>query len=121
MPLLEVFSDTTTIIGDYISPSLYATKKVTVLSGSTTIYSLATTAYTGAFFDYTIVGNDGARSGNIMSIWSGATVNLYETKTTDIGSTTGVTFSMSISGNSVLLTATSQLSACTLKTIVRSI
>jgi len=126
LPVLEVFSNYTTLIGDFYNPSLYTTTGITVNSGvTTTIYSMPTSAYTGAYFDYTLKSNDstGARAGNIMAIWSGNTVNFTETKTSDIGSTTGVTFSMAVtdSGNTVTLSSSATTSSWYLKTIIRSI
>ena len=126
LPVLEVFSDYTTLIGDFYNPSLYTTTGITVNSGATTtIYSLPTSAFTGAFFEYTVKNTDniGLRAGNIMSIWSGNTVNFTETKTSDIGSTTGLTFSMSVinSGNTVTLTSSADTNNWIVKTIIRSI
>jgi hypothetical protein len=126
LPVLEIFSDYTTLIGDFYNPSLYTTTGITVNSGvTTTIYSLPTSAFTGAFFEYTVKNTDniGLRAGNIMSIWSGNTVNFTETKTSDIGSTTGLTFSMSVinSGNTVTLTSSANTNNWIVKTIIRSI
>jgi hypothetical protein len=120
-PILEVFSDNTTIIGDYQAPSLYTTKKSTLSSGSNNIYSFATASYTGAFIDYTLTSGANARSGNMMGIWNGSTVRFTDNSTLDIGVTTGVTFSMVISGTYAVLQVNSDSSGWTVKTIIRSI
>jgi hypothetical protein len=75
LPILKVNSDSTILMGSYLAPSLNTTVKTTANSGLTTIYSIPTSAYTGAFFEYTV--NDGLnlRAGSIMSIWSGSTIN----------------------------------------------
>ena len=82
LPILEVFSDNTTLMGSYLAPSLNTTAKVTATTGTTNVYSIPTSAYTGAFFDYTVSDGTNLRAGNIMSIWSGTSVNYSETSTT---------------------------------------
>ena len=122
LPILEVFSDNTTLMGDYLSPSLNTTKKVSAGLGTTTIYSIPVSAYTGAFFDYTVSDGTNLRSGNIMSIFNSSDIRYSETSTTDIGNTSGVTFNMIISGGtSAVLQTSGTTSGWTVKTIVRSI
>ena len=123
LPILEVFSDNTTLMGSYLSPSLNTTTKVSLTAGTNTIYSIPTSAYTGAFFDYTLIstGSTGARAGTIMSIWSGSTAQYTETSTNDIGTTTGVTFSVAVSGSNAVLSSSATTAGWTVKTIVRSI
>ena len=122
LPIFEVFSDDRILMGTYLAPSLNTTVRTTANSGVTNIYSIPTSAYTGAFFDYTLVGNGGARSGNIMSIWSGTTAEFNEVTTNDIGSSTnGVTFNVSVSGSSAILAVSAVTGTYTIKTIVRSI
>jgi hypothetical protein len=121
LPVLEVFSDNTILMGNYQSPSLNTTVKKSLTSGTNNIYSIPTSGYTGAFFDYTLISASGARAGNIMSIWSGSSAQYTDTSTNDIGNTTGVTFSVVVSGSSAVLQSTSATSGWTLKTIVRSI
>jgi len=121
LPILEVFSDSTTLMGSYLAPSLNTTVRKTISTGSTTVYSIPTSAYTGAFFEYTIIGSAGARAGNIMSIFSGVTVQFTEITTNDIGNTTPVTFSMNVSGGFAILSSSATTTGWTLKTIVRSI
>ncbi len=123
LPILEVFSDNTTLIGNYLAPSLNTTTKTTLISGTNNIYSIPTSAYTGAFFDYTLIstGSTGARAGTIMSIWSGSTAQYTDVSTNDIGNTGGVSFSVGVYGNYAILTSSATTSGWILKTIVRSI
>ncbi len=121
LPIVEVFSDGTTLIGDYQAPGLYTSKNKTLTAGTNTVYLIPTSAYTGAFFDYTVIGTSGARAGSIMSIWSGVSVNYTEVTTNDIGQTSGVTFTMSISGSYAVLNASGSTSGWIVKTIIRSI
>jgi len=122
LPILEAFSDNTILMGSYLAPSLNTTTKVNATTGTTNIYSIPTSAYTGAFFDYTVSDGTNLRAGNIMSIWSGTSINYTETSTTSLGSTTGITFNMVISGGTTAVLQTSGTTeGWTVKTIVRSI
>ena len=121
LPIVEVFSDNTILMGSYLAPSLNTTVKITANSGTTNIYSIPTSAYTGAFFEYTVNDGTNLRAGSIMSIWSGNTVNYTETSTTDIGNTTPITFNMISSSGFTLLRTSATTNSWTVKTIVRSI
>jgi hypothetical protein len=123
LPIVEVFSDSTMLVGSYQSPALNTTVRKTLTGGTNTIYSIPTSAYTGAFFDYTLIssGSTGARAGTIMTIWSGSTAQFTETPTPSIGSTTGVTFSVGVSGGNAVLSSSATTAGWVVKTIVRSI
>ena len=122
LPILEVFSDNTTLIGDYQDPMLITTKKVTMTnSGSFVVYSLPTASYDTAFFDYSIKSGSNARAGQIMAIQSGSSVNFTETTTTDFGSTTAVSFTVIVSGSNMVLTGSASTGSWTIKTIVRGL
>jgi hypothetical protein len=121
LPILEVFSDNTTLMGSYLAPSLNTTARVIATTGTTNVYSIPTSAYTGAFFDYTVSDGTNLRAGNIMSIWSGTSVNITETQTTDFGNTSGLTFNMVISSGNAILRTSGVTGNWTVKTIVRSI
>jgi len=121
LPILEVFDDDTVHMGSYQAPSLNTTVKLNPSTGSTTVYSIPMSAYTGAWFEYTVSNTGGARAGQIMSIFSGNTVNFTETTTTDIGSTSDVTFSMSADSTNTLLQVSATTTGWEVKTIVRSI
>jgi hypothetical protein len=123
LPILEVFSDDRILMGSYLAPSLYTTKRSTLTGGTNTIYEIPTSAYTGAFIEYTLIstGSTGARAGSIMAIWSGSSAQFTEVTTNDIGSTTGVTFSIGVVSSSATLTSSATTSGWTLKTIIRSI
>jgi hypothetical protein len=121
LPILEVFSDNTILMGSYIAPSLNTTTKTTTTVGSNTIYTIPTASYTGAFFEYTAVSASNARAGSIMAIHNGGTVRFTETTTTDIGTTTGLTLGVIQTGGNFALTGSSATAGWTIKTIVRSI
>ena len=110
-----------TLVGSVASPALNDTTRVTANIGVTTIYSVATGSYDGAFFDYTIRSGSNARAGQIMGLWSGSSVNFTETTTTDFGSTSNFTFGMNISASNMILSGSTTSNGWTVKTIVRSI
>jgi hypothetical protein len=122
LPILEVFSDSTTLIGDYQDPMLITTKKVTMTnSGSFVVYSLPTASYDTAFFDYSIKSGSNARAGQIMAIQSDSSVNFTETTTTSFGSTTDVSFTVIVSGSNMVLTGSAATGSWTIKSIIRGI
>ena len=125
LPILSVFDDYTVLMGNVNQvPSLNTTVKLNPGTGLSTVYSLPMSAYTGAFFDYTVTNTGGARAGNIMSIFSGNTVNFTEVTTNEIPSlnaTTGITFSMSADSTNALLQVSAATTGWEVRTIVRSI
>ena len=121
LPILEVFSDGTTLIGDYLDPALITTTRKTANTGITTIYSLPTSSYDGAWFDYTIRSGSDARVGTVMGMWSGTTVNYTETSASQFGNTSGFVFGMSLSGSNMILSGSATTSGWAVKTIIRSI
>jgi len=121
LPIMEVFSDNTILMGSYFAPSLNTTYRLIVNSGLTNLYSIPVSAYTGAFYEYTVSNPSNARAGNIMAIFSGTSIQYTETSTLDIGSTTGVTFSVGISSGNAVLSVSATTNNWTVKTIIRSI
>lgn len=119
----RLFNVTASIIlnGTSSAPSLNTTANVTTIVGSNTIYSIPTASYDGAWFEYTVRSGSNARAGQIMSIWSGSSVNFTETTTTDFGTTAGIAFTVMVSGSNLILTGSSATAGWTVKTIVRSI
>lgn len=121
LPILEVYDDDTVHMGNFQAPALNTTVKLNPGTGLSTVYSLPISAYTGAFFDYTVSNTTGVRAGNISSIWSGSTVEFNEVPTNDIGSTTPITFTMSSDGSNASLQVSATTTGWEVKTIVRSI
>jgi hypothetical protein len=122
LPIVEVFSDGTTLMGNYLDPMLVTTaKNVLTNSGSFTVYSLPTASYDTAFYDYSVRSGSNARAGQIMAIQSGSVVNYTETTTMDFGSTSGLSLGVFISGSNMVLTGSAATTAWTIKTIIRSI
>jgi hypothetical protein len=109
-------------MGSYLDPMLITTTKlITTSSGAFILYSLPTSSYDTAFFEYSIKSGSNARAGSIMAIQSGTSVNFTETTTTDFGSTSGFGFIVQIAGANMILTGSATTSGWTIKTIVRGI
>ena len=108
-------------VGVTSSLALFTSQNITANIGVTTIYAFSTASYDGAFIDYTARSGSNARAGQIVGIRSGSEVNFTETTTTDFGSTTGLTFGMSVSASSMIVSASAATAAWTVKTIIRSI
>jgi hypothetical protein len=122
LPIMEVFSDNTTLMGSYQDPMLITTTKlVTTASGAFTLYSLPTASYDTAFFEYSIRSGSNARAGSIMAVQLGSTVNFTETTTTDFGSTSGFGLTVQVAGANMILTGSATTAGWTIKTIVRGI
>ena len=121
-PILEVFSDDTVLIGDSLAPALNTTVITSPsVTGSFTVYSLPTASYDAAFFEYIARSGSDARAGQIMSLWSGSSVNFTETTTTDFGNTSALAFTVAVTGSNFALTGSVTTAGWSIKTIVRSI
>lgn len=73
--------------------------------GANTLVGTVTGSYNSAFFNYSAASASNARAGQITTIWNGSSIVFSETTTNDIGNTSGVTFTASLSGNTIAVTA----------------
>ena len=125
LPVLQASASGEVFIGK--SPqSLYTTSVIsaTSASNSQSLCTLSTSSYDGVFFDYTITSASNAKAGNIMSVWNGGSITHTETSTTDIGTTTGITFDVIISQSQAQLVAITDSTAPNIwkvKTIIKAI
>jgi hypothetical protein len=87
------------------------------INGSNTVFTQATGSYSSAFFKYTVTSGSNARSGEIMSVWNGATTAFTDNSTIDIGTTTAVTSSVEISGANVQLNIQTNTAGWRIKSI----
>ena len=120
-PILEVFDDATVHMGSYFAPSLNTTLKSNPGTGLSTLYTLPMSAYTGAWFDYTVTNTGGTEAGTIISVFSGNTAVLTEFGTTEIGDTSDIAFSVSADTTNAYLQVSAATTGWEVKTIVRSI
>ena len=108
------------MLGATSSLALFTSVNSTVNVGTTTLYAVPTASYDGVFIDYTARSGSNARAGQLMGIWSGSAVNYTETTTTDFGSTAAITFGMSVSSSTMIVSASATTAAWSVKTIIRS-
>jgi hypothetical protein len=85
------------------SSSLYSFGRTSSFLGINS-FSVPTGSSRGSILNYTVASASNARAGQVMSIWSGTTASYSETQTTDIGNTSGVSLTSSISGVNSLYT-----------------
>ena len=65
-------------------------------AGANTVFTQATGSFTGAKYLYTVTSASNARTGEVLAVWNGTSVQYTDNSTLDIGSTTAVTASVSI-------------------------
>ena len=89
--------------------------------GTETIATISTLYYSGTFFDYVLNDGTNYRSGTVMSIWDGSSVQFNDNSTLDIGDTSGVVLSVDISGTDARLRATVTTDNWNIKTFIRAL
>lgn len=113
-----------TLSGGATIGNSFQTSSTYVASGPTTnevVVSLATGSYDAAHFDYVIKDGTNFRTGTVMSIWNGATVEHTDTSTNDIGNTRAADFTVDTSSGNVRLKFSVTSGTWTIKTAARLI
>jgi hypothetical protein len=123
LPILEVFSDSTTLIGNYQAPALHTSRRIITTVGNNTIYNgIPTASYNAAIIDYNLTSASCAKVGSIMTAWSGSFISTQtEYATASFGSVNFPTMSLQISGANLIITASAAAANWVIKTIIRSI
>ena len=103
-------------INNYLSTATQVIANV----GSTTIFTIPTASYDGAWFEYSARSGSNSRAGQITSIWSGSQVNFTETTTIDFGTTADLALGVFAVGGDIALTSSAETSGWVIKTIIRS-
>ena len=106
-----------------ISQSLlqYSSTTAITVGAPVDIASFPTSSYRAGFFDYVAFSSTNARAGTVMAVWSGTSVEFSETSTNDIGSTSALTLSASLSGANIRLQGVSTSGTWTVETLARLI
>jgi len=86
--------------------------------GSNTLFDQATGSYTSAHGRYTLHNGSNARAGEFVTVWNGTTTTYYDNATTDIGSTSDITFQSSIVSSQIRIDAVAASSGWTVKMLV---
>ena len=87
------------------------------IAGSNNMFNLVTGSYSSGFFKYTVANGNNARSGEIMAVWAGGSIQFTDNSTLDIGNTSGVTAAAVIVSNSVQFNLTTATSGWRLKSL----
>ena len=105
LSLKNTLSDTATIASSVV--------------GSNNVFTRAIGSYTAAFFKYTISNGSNARSGEVMAVWNGTSVQYTDFSTLDIGSTRSiVTASVALVGTDVQFNMQTNTSGWLIKSLV---
>jgi len=91
---------------------------INTIQGANTIISTPTGSYSGAFYKYVATSGSNARAGEVMAIWNNTTTQFTDVTTNDIGSTTMVTSSVSLSAGNAVLSFTTNTNNWNIKTFV---
>ena len=75
------------------------------ISGNNIVFSQVTGSYTSANYHYTVNSGSNYRAGNVIAVWFNNTVQYTDFSTADIGTTTNVTMSVSMSAGQAQLNA----------------
>jgi hypothetical protein len=103
------------------SASIQSQNTSSLASGTQTISTNATSSFTAAFYNYTIASGSNTRAGQFIVTWNGSSIQYMDNSTVDIGNTSTVALTASLSGANVLLTSTLPSSGWTIKTLVNLI
>jgi hypothetical protein len=93
----------------------------TLSTGTTTVKQVSATTYSGVFFDYVVKNGTNVRVGSVVAITNGTDIESYETLSNDIGSTTNLTFTVTLSGGNINLNAVAATSGWTVIVSTRAI
>ena len=88
----------------YISQSLtYFSSIDSTAPGDNNIFSLNTGSYRSAFGKYTLYSSSNARAGEFVTVWNNTTVRYFDNSTTDVGDTSNIVLSSSISSGQIFI------------------
>jgi hypothetical protein len=118
MPIMDVRSDTSVLMGSSTAPSLNSTKKV--VSTGVQAFALGgtlipTSSYDGAFFEYMAKSGSNARSGEVIAVWNQDTATFTDVSTLDLGNTAAVSASVSIVSSQMQFNFQTNTSGWTIK------
>lgn len=123
LPIVDVRSDITTLIGSYQAPALHTSRRIVTVAGSNIVYNgIPTASYNAAIIDYNLTSASYAKVGSIMTAWSSSIITAQtEYATASVAGGNYPTMSLQISGANLIITASSTDPSWVIKTIIRSI
>jgi hypothetical protein len=94
----------------------YATVASSIV-GTNNLFAQVTGSYTSAFMKYTVKNGANSRTGEIMVVWNGASVEYTDVSTNDIGNTSAVTMSAALASSDIQLNAVTNTSGWSIKSL----
>ena len=88
------------------------------IAGSPNLFEQATGSYTSAHGKYTLYNGANARAGEFVTVWNGTSTTYYDNATTDIGTTSDITFQSTIITSQIRIDAVTATSGWTVKMLV---
>ena len=104
-----------------VSASIQSQNTSSLASSTQTISTNATSSYTAAFYNYTLASGSNTRAGQFIATWNGNSIQYTDNSTVNIGNTSTVALTASLSGGNILLTSTLPSTGWTVKTLVNLI
>jgi hypothetical protein len=124
MPIVDVRSNNSMLVGSSNAPSLNSTKKITSTGAQSFALGgtlILTSSYNAAFFEYAAYSASNARSGYITATWNGSTIVSSSITSSNIGDTSGLITFPAISGSYIVLSGSANAASWTVKSIIRAI
>lgn len=123
LPVFEAFADSRIFMGNYQSPMLLTSVKTTLTAVNDNIVyqNIPTSGYSLVYYDYLISSASNLRSGELTAIWDGSSVNLLDTTKINVGTTSGVTFSVTGSSGNLVLSASANTNGWITKIMIKAI
>jgi len=93
----------------------------TGITTNTTVVQFTSTDYNGGYFDYYVKDGNNKRTGTVMGVWEGSSVEYTDFSTADLGDTSPIEFTIDINSGIIRLNAIITSGAWTIQTGVRVI
>ena len=87
-------------------------------TGPLNLFDQVTGSYTSAHGKYTLYNGANARAGEFVTVWNGTSTTYYDNATTDIGTTSDITFQSTIITSQIRIDAVTATSGWTVKMLV---
>jgi ethanolamine utilization microcompartment shell protein EutS len=107
----------------YVDASEFRTSYagISINGAETEVARVPTGSYDVFYFDYVVKNGVNLRAGTLITVHDGISTNITDNTTTDLGDTTGLVMNTLISGEDILLTATTTAGSWIVKSIIRMI
>lgn len=121
--VFEAMADSRIFMGNSQSRLLMTTVKSTLAAIPNNIVytNIPTSNYNVVYYDYLISSASNWKVGELIAMWDGTTVNTSDTTKISVGTTSGVTFSVTGSAGNLILSASASTAGWTTKVLIKAI